>query len=200
MPFPEFNQFAMNLSDLNLPKQVRITIRADQLDDTEKSHCCFMRTIVKVLPKVDKFEATQCCLHSHFFQDLSKGLKVLIIKDSHVKLYPSKPEHLQTIILKNCVLLSKANWATNDFASLKRFAMQDSVVNFLGLLYKPFSHALQEYTLLDSEPRTTIFFDPLDCFSRYPMAKRFTHVRKVRVRGKILTVTVIDFLRHLIKG
>ena len=124
----------------------------------------------------------------------------MVIKDSHVKLFMIYPEQLQTLLLKNCVLLSKMNWATDDFASLKRFYMQDCVVNYLSLLYKGFSRNLEEYTLLDSEPRTQIFYDPLDCFSRYPMAKRFTHVKIARLRGKIMTVTVVDFLKHLVKG
>ena len=54
--------------------------------------------------------------------------------------------------------------------------------------------------MLDCEPRTALFYDPLDCFSRHPMAKRFTYVKIVRVRGKIMTVTVIDFIKHLMKG
>ena len=77
----------------------------------------------------------------------------MVLQDSHIKLFLQYPEALQTLLIKNCVLLSLRNWSTGDLASLRRFAIQDSVVNFMGLLYMPFSEQLQEYTLLDTETR-----------------------------------------------
>ena len=86
----------------------------------------------------------------------------MIFKECHLKLYIQYPEHLQTLILKDCVLLSRLNWKTGDFKSMKRFAMQDCVVNFPALLFKPFSDNLEEFTMLDSEPRNPPNYDPLD--------------------------------------
>lgn len=68
----------------------------------------------------------------------------------------------------------------------------------MGLLYMPFSEQLQEYTLLDTETRQNYEYDPLDCFSRLPMGQRFHFCKVVRLRGKIHSATVLDFLRLLL--
>ena len=107
---------------------------------------------------------------------------------------------MQTLIFKNCVMLSKMNWKREDFSGLKRFMIQDSVINFTGLLYKPFGDTIEEYTALDVEPRENYGFDPMDAFSRYPMARRFAFIKIVRVRGKVMPVTVWEFLNLIREG
>ena len=50
IPSIDFNQLAMNLFDMKFPKQVRIAVSLHNLDDTEKSHFAYMRTLFKVFP------------------------------------------------------------------------------------------------------------------------------------------------------
>ena len=61
------------------------------------------------------------------------------------------PESLQTLIIKGCVLSSKVGWTAANFQNLKRFAIQDSIVNWRALLHRPFNpDKLEDYILIDT--------------------------------------------------
>lgn len=122
----------------------------------------------------------------------------MVFQDCHLKLYLTTPDDIQTLILKNCVVLSRANWIPGDFKSLKRFAVQDTGLNWVSLFFKPFSSRIEEYTWLDCEVK--VEYDPLDLFAKIAISKRFYSIKQIRVRGEIYSTTVIEFLMNLIRG
>ena len=63
----DFNEFAINLHALELPKTARVALKITKLDDTDKVHFAYMRTMFKVFHRIDKLEARQCHLHTQYF-------------------------------------------------------------------------------------------------------------------------------------
>ena len=59
---------------------------------------------------------------------------------------------------------------------------------------------LEEYNVLDCDCNNRHWYDPLDVLSRFPMGRKFTFCKTVRLRGFIHSSTVKDFLRLLVWG
>ena len=82
---------------------------------------------------------------------------------------------------------------------MKRFAIQDSIVNYGALLYRPFNpDKLEDYIVINSKSRIKIKkskerIDPLELVSRPPMQNRFANCKMIRLKGTIETHSVIIF-------
>ena len=92
------------------------------------------------------------------------------------------------------------DWREGDLRSCKRFSAQDTVCNYAGFLYRAIGTMLEEYNVLDCDCNNRHWYDPLDVLSRFPMGRKFTFCKIVRLRGFIHSSTVKDFLRLLVWG
>lgn len=90
-----FQLFLQNLEALKLPSiQYYLTLNNfDDCDDGDGIR--YLKSVCKQLPHIDKLVCMKSLLHSHAFCELFRGLKLLIIKDSHIKFTPFAPGDLQ---------------------------------------------------------------------------------------------------------
>ena len=153
--------FLERLEALKLPK-VAYYIEMISLDDTNGDGVTYLKALIKQLPHLDKLVIVKCLLHSYSFMEITRGLKLLIIKDSHIKFHPFAPGELQQILIKNSVLLTRSNFKENDFRSCKTFALQDCAVNWDNFVASPHNRAIIEHmVLINVEVRSISEFCPL---------------------------------------
>lgn len=86
--------FLNRLEALKLPK-VAYYIEMVELDDTNSDGVSYLKALIKQLPQIDKLVIVKGLLHSYSFMEITRGLKLLIIKDSHIKFHPFAPGSLQ---------------------------------------------------------------------------------------------------------
>lgn len=102
------------------------------MDDTDGPYgigVSYLKALIKQLPQIDKLVITKCLLHSYSFMEITRGLKLLIIQDSHLKFHPFAPGSLQQVLVKNSVMTTRANFKENDFKACKTFAVQDCALS-----------------------------------------------------------------------
>jgi hypothetical protein len=127
------------------------------MDDCDPVQLPYIKVIIKYIPVLSKLTITKCLLHSYPFMEISRGLKLLFVSDSHIKFHPFAPHSMQQIIMINSVVLSRFNWKADDFKACKKFAMQDCAVNFLSLLQQPFlGSSLEEFIMINVECRSEV--------------------------------------------
>jgi hypothetical protein len=97
------------------------------------------------LPRLDRFFANKSLLHRYDFVNITKGLKVIVITDSHIKFIPNEPQHLQQIIFKNTIVVSRINFRDCKFLSCKIFALQDCAVNHDSFVTSALNHKVIEH-------------------------------------------------------
>ncbi len=149
-----FQLFLQNLEALKLPGiQYYLTLNNfDDCDDGDGIR--YLKSVCKQLPHIDKLVCMKSLLHSHAFCELFRGLKLLIIKDSHIKFTPFAPGDLQQLIITNTIILSKSNSSTGDLKSLKSLVLQDCKTNFKCLITNNYNKSLIEtICLIDVEVR-----------------------------------------------
>ena len=88
-----FRIFLERLEALKLPK-VCYFIEMIKLDDTCGDGMAYLKALIKQLPHLDKLVIKRCLLHSYSFMEITRGLKLLIIEDSHIKFHPFAPGSL----------------------------------------------------------------------------------------------------------
>jgi len=128
-----FKVFLERLEALKLPK-VAYYIELVDLDDTNSDGESYLKAVIKQLPHLDKLVIVKCLLHSFSFMEITRGLKLLIIKDSHVKFHPFSPGDLQQILIKNSIVLPSKTLKEDDFKSCKTFALEDCSLNYNTLI------------------------------------------------------------------
>ena len=69
-------------------------IHMDDTDGPYGTGVSYLKAVIKQLPQIDKLVITKCLLHSYSFMEITRGLKLLIIQDSHIKFHPFAPGSL----------------------------------------------------------------------------------------------------------
>lgn len=64
------------------------------MEDASDKGNFFLKTLIKQLPRLDKVVVKKSLLHSISFSEMARGLKLLIVSDSHVKFTPNAPGDL----------------------------------------------------------------------------------------------------------
>jgi hypothetical protein len=85
--------FLERLESLKLPR-VAYYIDLIHMDDTSGPYgegVSYLKALIKQLPHIDKLVISKCLLHSYSFMEITRGLKLLIIQDSHIKFHPFAP-------------------------------------------------------------------------------------------------------------
>ena len=95
MKITDWATFAEWLNGLGLKENVRICINFKNIDDTDRDEsCAIVRVAFYKMPQVHKLIADSCFLHTEWFNGLSKGIKIIILQNSNIKLFLKHPEHL----------------------------------------------------------------------------------------------------------
>ena len=69
-------------------------------------------------------------MHGCAFVEVTRGLKILIITNSHIKFFPSAPGDIQQLIFQNCIIATKNNFKADDLRQCKVYALEKCVTNY----------------------------------------------------------------------
>lgn len=153
---------------------------------------------LKGFPRFSQVRCKHCQIHQRKINYMYfRPAKMVYLNDSQFKIW-NEPMMCEQFIVTHSTIWSRLNTKPNFMPNLKRFQFTHSCINFIGLVYKPFSaNTLEEYVLKYSQMTRNKQYDPLVFVIERSTKQRYKNIRLLDLEGRLTEGNLLYFLTNL---